>query len=285
MSGVAVRRVSSLNPFQGVRRGKLAFACLAVLLLMAIACFIGPWFTHSPSAAIFPPLAPPTWLHPMGTDAIGRDLLARALAGGRTSLIVGIAVAALCLTIAVLVGCVSGYFGAWIDMALMRCAELFQVVPAIILALVSAALLGSSLFIVIAILAATMWPQVARIARAEALRISELGYVESARSVGFGPLRILWSDVLPNAFPSILVATTMTAGRAILLESGLAFLGLGDANYPSWGALLNTAQAHIQTAWWLTLFPGLAIFLVVLAINLLGDIWNDTLNPMLERVK
>ena len=108
---------------------------------------------------------------------------------------------------------------------------------------------------------------------------------ESAFAVGFGPWRILWSDVLPNAFPPLLVATTMNAGRAILLESGLAFLGLGDANKPSWGTLLNEAQTHLQSAWWLTLFPGLAIFLVVLAINLLGDIWNDNLNPTLERVK
>jgi peptide/nickel transport system permease protein len=189
------------------------------------------------------------------------------------------------MTIALLVGCLAGFFGGWADTGLMRLAELFQVVPGIILALVSVALLGSSLTIIMLILAGTMWPQVARIARAETLKVSELGYVESARAVGFGPIHILVSDVLPNIFTPILVATTMTAGRAILLESGLAFLGLGDANKPSWGALLNDAQAQIQSAFWLTLFPGAAIFIVVLAINLLGDIWNDNLNPALERVK
>lgn len=278
-------RVSRVFFLHGVRRGGLALTCAMVILLVTVACFVGPMFTYSPTAADFEPLAAPSLQHPMGTDSLGRDQLARVLIGGQTSLIVGAVVAGLCLTIAIAVGGLSGYFGGWVDTTLMRLAEMFQVVPAIILALVSVALLGSSMLIVIFILAGTMWPQVARIARAETLKISELGYVESAKAIGFGPLRILWSDVLPNAFPTVLVATTMTAGRAILLESGLAFLGLGDANHPSWGALLNTAQTHIQTAWWLTLYPGLAIFLVVLAINLLGDIWNDNLNPALERVK
>ena len=270
---------------KGVRRRGLAIACLLVLALIVVACFAGPQFTYDPNSTQFAALEAPSWAHPMGTDALGHDQLARMLSGGQTSLIVGVIVALLCMTIALFVGCLAGFFGGWLDTVLMRIAELFQVVPGIILALVSVALLGSSLTIIMLILAGTMWPQVARIARAETLKVSQLGYVESARAVGFGPLRILLSDVVPNIFASIMVATTMTAGRAILLESGLAFLGLGDANKPSWGALLNEAQAQIQSAFWLTLFPGLAIFLVVLAINLLGDIWNDTLNPALERVK
>lgn len=270
---------------QGVRRRGLAWVCLGVLLVIVLACFIGPAFTHKPSSTAFDPLLMPNGTNPFGTDDLGRDLFARVLVGGQVSLIAGGVVALLCLTIAVAIGAVAGFFGGWADKLLMRFSEIFQVVPAIILALVAVALMGSSLTIIILILAATMWPQVARIARAETLRIRELGYVESAKAIGFSPWRILWSDVLPNAFPPLLVATTMTAGRAILLESGLAFLGLGDANRPSWGALLNAAQGHIQSAWWLTLFPGLAIFLVVWAINLLGDIWNDHLNPTLDRVK
>ena len=270
---------------KGVRRRGLAICCLLLVAFVVVACFVGPQFAQDPNSTQFAALEAPSWAHPMGTDALGHDELARMLAGGQTSLIVGAIVALLCMTIALLVGCLAGFFGGWMDTTLMRVAELFQVVPGIILALVSVALLGSSLTIVMLILAGTMWPQVARIARAETLKVSQLGYVESARAVGFGPLRILVSDVVPNIFASIMVATTMTAGRAILLESGLAFLGLGDANKPSWGALLNDAQAQIQSAFWLTLFPGLAIFLVVLAINLLGDIWNDTLNPALERVK
>lgn len=269
----------------GIRRRGLALACLAVLLVITLACFLGPYLAHSPVSTQYQPLQPPSWQNPLGTDSLGRDLLARMLQGGQTSLIAGLAVALLCLSIAVAFGAIAGFFGGWADVILMRIAELFQVVPSIILALVAAALLGSSLTIIIVILAMTMWPQVARIARAETLRIRELGYVESAFATGFGPWRILWSDVLPNAFPPLLVATSMTGGRAILLESGLAFLGLGDANKASWGALLNEAQTHLQSAWWLTLFPGLAIFVVVCAINLLGDVWNDNLNPTLDRVK
>lgn len=270
---------------KGVRRRGLAWACLGALAVIVLACFIGPAFTHNPGSTAFDPLLAPNAVNPFGTDDLGRDLLARMVVGGQVSLIAGAVVALLCLTIAIAVGAVAGFFGGLADKLLMRFSEVFQVVPAIILALVAVSLMGSSLTIIIFILAATMWPQVARIARAEALRIRELGYVESAKAIGFSPWRILWSDVLPNAFPPLLVATTMTAGRAILFESGLAFLGLGNANQPSWGALLNAAQAHIQSAWWLTLFPGLAIFLVVWAINLLGDILNDHLNPTLDRVK
>lgn len=270
---------------RGIRRRGLAITCTLVLAAIVLACFAGAQFTYLTTSTAFDPLLAPNATNVMGTDSLGRDMLARVLLGGQVSLVAGGAVALLCLSIAVAVGAVAGFFGGWADMALMRLAEVFQVIPAVILALVAAALLGSSLSIVILILALTMWPQVARIARAEAMKIRTLGYVESGFATGFGPWRILWSDVLPNAFPALLVATTMTAGRAILFESGLAFLGLGDANTPSWGALLNEAQTHMQSAWWLTLFPGLAIFLVVLAINLLGDIWNDNLNPTLDRVK
>lgn len=270
---------------RGVRRRGLALACILVLAVVTLACFVGPFLAHSPVSTAFGPLQPPSATNLIGTDSLGRDMLARLLLGGQTSLIAGVVVALLCLSIAVAFGAIAGFFGGWADTILMRIAEAFQVIPSIILALVAAALLGSSLTIIIIILAMTMWPQVARIARAETMRIRELGYVESAFAIGFGPWRILWSDVLPNAFAPLLVATTMTAGRAILLESGLAFLGLGDANKPSWGALLNEAQTHLQSAWWLTLFPGLAIFVVVCAINLLGDVWNDNLNPAIDRVK
>ncbi|GAA3885049.1 ABC transporter permease [Leifsonia kafniensis] len=257
----------------------------AFLLFTTLACFVGPLFTAAPSAADFTTLQPPSGEHLMGTDQLGRDVLSRVLAGGQVSLIVGVSVALICLTLAVLIGGLAGYHGGFADALLMKVSEFFQVVPGLILALVAAAMLGSSMVIIVIILSLTMWPQVARIVRAEAIRISELGYIESARAAGFGSFRIFRSDVLPNAFPPVLVATTMTIGRAILLESGLAFLGLGDANTPSWGALLNAAQPFMQTAWWLTLFPGLAIFLVVLSTNVLGDHLNDTLNPTIGRVK
>lgn len=256
-----------------------------LLALMILASAVGPLFVGNPFATVAPPFEPPSPDFPLGTDNLGRDYLSRVLNGGRISLMVGFSVAALCLTVALIVGGLAGFYGGALDIVLVKISEFFQVIPGLVLALVAAALLGSNVTIIVIILAVTMWPGVARIVRAEAMRISQLGYVESQRAAGFSGIRILWSDVLPNAMPPVLVATTMTVARAILAESGLSFLGIGDANQPSWGALLNQAQPYISTAWWLPLFPGLCIFIVVLAINMLGDALNDALNPSIGKVK
>lgn len=258
---------------------------LAVLAIIALASFLGPLVAGSPVATNNPTLLPPSPEFLMGTDQLGRDYLPRVLRGGQVSLIVGFTVALLCMTIGVVVGGLAGYYGRLADALLVKVAEFFQVLPGIVLALVAAALFGANIWLIVIILSITMWPAVARIVRAEALRISQLGYVESARAAGFSSLRILWSDVIPNAMPPVIVATTMTVGRAILVESALAFLGIGDAEQPSWGALLNSAQSYMATGWWLALFPGLCIFLVVLAINMLGDSLNDSLNPSIGKVK
>lgn len=255
------------------------------LVLLTLVCFIGPYFTGSISATSPSVLAAPSAEHWFGTDNLGRDMFARVISGGRVSLLVGFSAALMCLAFALLIGGLGGYYGGVIDRFLSKVLEFFQVIPPLVLALVAAALLGSEPVMIIIILGVTMWPPVARIARAEAMKIKELGYVESARAVGFSGFRIFWSDVVPNAMPPILVATTMTIGRAILLESGLAFLGLSDANNPSWGALLFNAQTYMQFAWWLTVIPGALILLVVLATNMLGDNLNDSLNPTLSRVK
>jgi peptide/nickel transport system permease protein len=256
-----------------------------ILLVMILASVVGPLLAASPVSTNNPTFQPPGGAYPFGTDNLGRDYLARVLGGGRISLLVGFSVAALCLTLALVVGGLAGYHGGTLDLVLVKVSEFFQVIPGLVLALVAAALLGTNVTLIVVILAVTMWPGVARIVRAEAMRISQLGYVESQRAAGFRALRILWSDVLPNAMPPVLVATTMTVARAILAESGLSFLGIGDANAPSWGALLNQAQPYIGTAPWLPLFPGLCIFIVVLAINLLGDALNDALNPSIGKVK
>jgi len=256
-----------------------------ILILMVLASLIGPLLTGDPFSTSHPRFQPPSLEFPLGTDNLGRDYLARVLNGGRVSLLVGFSVAALCVTVALIVGGLAGFYGGVLDIVLVKVSEFFQVIPGLVLALVAAALLGANITIIVIILAVTMWPGVARIVRAEAMRIAQLGYVESQRAAGFSGLRILWSDVVPNALPPVLVATTMTVARAILAESGLSFLGIGDANQPSWGALLNQAQPYIATAWWLPLFPGLCIFIVVLAINMLGDALNDALNPSIGKVK
>ncbi|UUT36208.1 ABC transporter permease [Microbacterium elymi] len=256
-----------------------------LLVVIALISFLGPFFVGDPVTTSQTVLAPPSAEYPLGTDMLGRDYLARVVYGGQISLLVGFSVALLCMTFGLLVGGLAGYYGGFADTALVKVAEFFQVLPGLVLALVAAALLGSSVLIIVVILAITMWPAVGRIARAEAMRISQLGYVESAKAAGFRGPRIIWSDVIPNAMPPVLVATSMTVGRAILVESGLAYLGVGDSNRPSWGALLNSAQAYMQSGWWLALFPGALIFLTVLAINILGDGLNDAFNPTVGRVK
>jgi peptide/nickel transport system permease protein len=258
---------------------------LTLLTVMVLLAIVGPLLAGDPVATGNPVLLAPGGEFLLGTDHLGRDFLARLLYGGQISLLVGFAVAFLCLTLALVIGGLAGFYGGVLDTVLVKVMEFFQVVPGLVLALVAAALLGSDVTIIVIILAVTMWPGVGRIVRGEAMRIAELGYVESARAAGFSGLRILWSDVLPNAMPPILVATTMTVARAILLESGLSFLGIGDANRPSWGALLSSAQMYMSTGWWLAFFPGLCIFIVVLSINMLGDLLSDALTPTIGRVK
>jgi len=258
---------------------------VSLLLAFVLVAVFGPLFVGNPRAAAFPRLLPPGGEHLLGTDMLGRDYLARVVYGGQISLLVGFSVAVLCMTFGLIIGGLAGFYGGIVDLVMVKVAEFFQVLPGLVLAIVAAALLGSNVLIIVAILAITMWPGVARLVRAEAMRISQLGYVESARAAGFGGLRILWSDVIPNLIPPVLVATTMTVGRAILIESGLAYIGIGDPSSPSWGALLNSAQSYMRDGWWLPLFPGLCIFVVVLAVNILGDSLNDTFNPTVGRVK
>jgi len=258
---------------------------IPVLLFFVVVSVFVPFFVGDPITAGYPKLLPPGGENLLGTDHLGRDFLARLVNGGRVSLLVGFSVALLCMTIGLIVGSLAGFFGGVIDTVMVKVAEFFQVLPGIVLALVIAALLGANVIFIVIILAITMWPGVARIVRAEAMRVSQLGYVESARAAGFRRLRIIWSDVIPNVMPPVLVATTMTVGRAILIESGLSYLGIGDPSRPSWGALLNSAQSYMRDGWWLALLPGACIVLVVLAVNMLGDALNDSFNPTVGRVK
>lgn len=266
-------------------RTPAAVVFIPLLVLLVLIAVIGPFFVDNPVATDYPKLLPPGGDHPLGTDMLGRDYLARVVYGGQISLLVGFAVALLCMTIGLVVGGLAGYYGGFMDLVMVKVAEFFQVLPGLVLTLIAASMLGANIWILVAILAITMWPGVARIVRAEAMRISQLGYVESGRAAGFSGVRLIGSDVIPNLMPPVLVATSMTVGRAILIESGLAYLGIGDPSTPSWGALLNSAQSYMNDAWWLAVFPGGCIFLVVLAVNMLGDALNDSFNPTVGRVK
>ena len=216
-------------------------------------------------------LAHPSGVHALGTDELGRDVLTRILHGAGTALEVALPPALLAAAIGVAIGLVGGYFGGLLDEALLKLTELVLVVPRFLLALVVAALFGGHLWVIGLVLAATFWPHTARLVRAEAITLRERPFVEAAHSIGAGNTRILVRHLLPLALPVVVVNASFQAGQAVLVESGLAFLGLGDPNAVSWGAMLSGAQSYLGIAWWTSVFPGLALAVLVLALNLAGD--------------
>lgn len=223
-------------------------------------------------------LAAPSWDHPFGTDAVGRDVLMRVLHGAATSLSVAGASVLLATVVGLLVGVVAGYRGGVLDDLLLKVVELFLVVPKFLLALVAAALFGASTLLLVVILAFVFWPGTARLARAEALALREREFVEAARALGAGHVRIVARHLLPGVLPVVVVAASFQVGAAVLIETALAFLGLGDRDAVSWGAMLSDAQAYVALAWWTSLFPGLAVGLTVFGANLAGDGLNDALD-------
>lgn len=217
--------------------------------------------------------------YPLGTDSMGRNVLAGIIHGARISLFVGLAATALGLTFGVLVGAVAGYFGGWVDNLLMRFIEIFQTLPNFVLLVVLVAIAQPSAATVTVAIAIVSWPTVARLTRAEFRAIREKDYVIAARSLGFRHPRIIFQEILPNALPPLIVTSSVMVATAILMESALSFMGLGDPNVVSWGSMIGSGRELIRTAWYLTALPGLAIVFTVLALNLIGDGLNDALNP------
>ena len=253
---------------------------LALLgLIAALALFADALAPGSPWRAAGPALQAPSLRFWLGTDDLGRDVFTRVVHGGRVSLLVGLLVALTSAAIGTAVGGVAGYFGHWVDDTLMRLTELIQIVPRFFLAIVIAALFGNSVWLIALLLGVTFWPTTARLLRAQVLSLREREFVVAARALGAAEARVLWRHVLPNALPVVLVSSAIQVGAAILVEAGLSFLGLGDPSIVSWGAMLNGAQAFIRTAWWMSIFPGLAILLTVLGANLLADGLQDALRP------
>ncbi|MDP8961185.1 MAG: ABC transporter permease [Actinomycetota bacterium] len=235
-----------------------------------------------PFAAVAEPLSPPAAQHLLGTDDLGRDLAALVLHGLRTSLLVGAAVGVMAGVIGIAVGAASGSRGGLVDDALMRATELFQVIPRFFLAVVVVALFGPGLVNLIVLLGLTSWPWTARVVRAEVLSLKQRDFVAAARSLGAGELRVLLRHLVPNALPAAVVMVTLVASSAILIEAGLGFVGLTDPDVVSLGYLANNAQRFLRVAWWMVLFPGIAIVLLVVGLNLLGDTVNELLNPWEE---
>jgi peptide/nickel transport system permease protein len=230
-------------------------------------------------------LTPPAWLRPgspylVGTDAIGRDILSRIIYGARVSLAVGLVSVAVSGASGTALGLVAGYYGGWWDELVMRLADLQLSFPFILFAIVVIAVLGPGLSRIILVLAVTQWASYARLVRSETLVVREADYIQAARALGVSDGRIVWRHVLPNALGAVSVLATLSVANNILLEAALTFLGLGvDPSVPSWGGMLADSRNYIQTAWWDSTFPGLAIMLTVMGFNLVGDWLRDRFSP------
>lgn len=268
------------------RRNKAAMLGLVLLVAVIVSMLLGPTlYPVPPFDIVGRPFTPPfeTAALPLGSDYLGRDILAGMAVGGRATLLVGLAAAAITVTIGLTVGALAGYFGGWVDEALSRFTEIFQVMPSLLFAMVLMTLFDPSLTTAIVAIGMVTWTSTARLARAEFMRLRKLEYVSAARALGAGDLRLMLREILPNAAPPLIVSATLIIGVAILFEAGLSFLGLSDPNVMSWGLMIGANRKYVLDAWWAVTFPGFAIFLTVLAVSLVGDGLNDAMNPKMHQ--
>lgn len=250
-----------------------------IVVAMVLAAIAGPWLTPFDSAAqeLALRLEGPSWLHWFGLDELGRDILSRVLSGARVSLLVGVIVVSVSASIGTMIGSIAGYYGGIVDEAIGRVIDVLLAFPGLLLAIALVAVLGPSLANVVLALSLIGWVGYARLVRSQVLQAREFDYVAAAHAVGASTPRILIRHILPAALPALTVQATLGMGGAILSEAALSFLGLGvQPPTPSWGAMLNYGRTHLLDAPHLTVFPGLAIALVVLGLNLLGDGLRDS---------
>ena len=224
-----------------------------------------------------------TWSRPLGTDELGRDVLSRLLHGGRVSLMVGLLAVAVSCPIGVVIGLASGFFGGWIDRMLMRFTDIQLAIPTILLAMALVTVLGPGVPNLITTLSVTGWTIYARLIRGETLALRDRDFIEATRAAGAGQARIMFRHVLPNVVSPVIVVATFAVGSMVVLEATLSFLGIGvPLRVATWGSMLSSGRTYLKSAWWITAFPGLAIFVTVLAINALGDSMRDALDPRLR---
>lgn len=272
------------------RHHRAALIGSAVLLLMILAILLAPLSPYDPQASdMSAQLQSPSREHPMGTDPLGRDVLTRVLYGGRISLSVGLMVMVITLVLGVPVGALAGYFGGWLDDLLMRITDAALSLPAMLILILLGAMLreidlplfrGNNVLVIALVIGCLSWMTVARLVRASYLTIREMEFVTAARCIGAPNLRIITRHILPNAVGPIIVEATLEVGYAIMEESGLSFLGFGiQPPTPSWGNLLSDAQEHLVRHPWLAIFPGLMIFLSIIAVNYVGDGMRDAFDP------
>ena len=270
--------------FQTFFKRYSAVTGLIILIGIAVMGFIGPLFYPTdPFDMVWMPFSPPGadgFL--LGTDYLGRDILSQIINGARVSIAIGFSAALVSCFIGVGIGSFAGFYGGWVEETLMRITEFFQVLPTLLFAMVIVALFGSSVLSITLAIGAVSWASVARITRSEFLRIKELDFVLASRSSGSNNMALIFRVILPNAAAPIIVQSALLVGAAITFEAGLAFLGLSDPNVVSWGQVIGSNRVYILDATYTVTFPGMAIFITVLAISLVGDGLNDALNPKLR---
>lgn len=275
-----------MNLFTRLLRNPGALVGVLVLLAVVAVAILAPLqYPNSPFRLVGRPVLAPFALErfPLGTDALGRDVAAGLMHGARVSLLIGLVSTGVALLIGVPIGALAGYLGGLADDALMRFTEFFQTVPSFALAIVIVAILQPSIASIVIAIALVSWPPVARLVRGEVLSLRTREYVQAAITLGQTTPRIILSQILPNTVAPITVMASLMVASAILLESSLSFLGLGDPNLMTWGYMVGAGRTRLLDAWWISFFPGLAIFLTVLALNLVGEGLNDALNPRLAR--
>jgi peptide/nickel transport system permease protein len=270
---------------QSFAGNKLAMGGFAIVLALFVVSLLAPWISpYEPTAIdLRNVLAAPSWQHPLGTDQLGRDILSRMIWGSRISLKVGFVSTGISIIIGALLGAVAGYYGRRVDALIMRVVDIMLCFPTFFLILAVIAFLEPSIWNIMLIIGLTNWMGITRLVRADFITLKERDFVKAARVIGAGNWRIIFIHILPNAMASLLVAATFGVAGAILTESALSFLGIGvQPPTPSWGNILTDGKDNIDIAWWLSLFPGLAILVTVLGYNLLGEGIRDSLDPRLR---
>ncbi|MEO9338330.1 ABC transporter permease [Mesorhizobium sp. SB112] len=260
---------------------------IAVFVLLIVTGLCAPWIApHDPARQdLMAAMMPPDWIGPyvLGTDHVGRDILSRIIYGARVSLLIAVSVVVFSGLVGITLGVISGYFGGRVDGLIQKGLEVFWAFPPLLLAIAIVAFIGQGLTIVIIALVSQRWIPYCRIARAETMALREREFVVAARSLGGRHLHIIRRHILPNILPSVIVVAAFAMASAIIAEAALSFLGLGvPPTIPTWGGMLADARAYISTSWWMALFPGLAIFLTVLGVNLLGDALRNQFDPKLK---
>ncbi|MCB1461355.1 MAG: ABC transporter permease [Nitratireductor sp.] len=256
-----------------------------IVMIVTAALFASVLYPQDPLRSV---AAPEIWpfvdaAHPLGTDAIGRDIAAMMMHGARTTIAIGLIASIVASIIGILIGAVSGFYGGMVDNLLMRFTELFQIIPNLVFLIALVSVFGPRIEVVVLGIGSVSWTGMARLVRAEFMTLKNREFVLAARAAGMTDLRIIASEILPNALPPAVVLASLIVGAAVLYEASLSFLGLSDPAIASWGRLVGEGRSLIRTSWYIAAVPGLGIMLAVLSVNLVGDALTDALNPRLGR--